>query len=231
MKKSISLLLILVLLLALSVPAFAESQNGQDGLTVTYTSAGKLVSSTDFSTALADLQPGDDVTILITVKNENSEITDWYIKNTVKESLEDKSNASEGAYSYTLNYSGRSIPLYDSEAVGGKDVSAAGEGLHEIDSAMKDYIYLDTLKPGQTATVTLKVTLDGESQLNVYNSTQAELRLRFAVEKRDPKNIKTGDEMPFLPMLIVMIVSGTLLLGLAVIGLRGRRRAIREGRR
>ena len=231
MKKTISFLMILVLLLALSASAFAESQNGQDGLSVVYTAGGKLVSSTDFSSSLAGLQPGDDVTIVITLKNENANDADWYLKNEVLKSLEDESKASGGAYTYTLTYSGRSTPLYDSDTVGGEDVSPAGEGLHEATNALKDYIFLDTIKAGQTASVTLKVALDGESQLNAYNSTAARLKMKFAVEGKESGVVKTGDEANILPLFIVMVVSGLLMLWLAIIGLREHRRAIKEGER
>ena len=84
--------------------------------------------------------------------------------------------------------------LYDSDAVGG-DSTARGEGLHKVSNSLEDYLYLDTLTPEQKGTVSLKVSLDGETQGNGYQNTFANLQINFAVEP-DADNENPGGENP-----------------------------------
>jgi hypothetical protein len=227
--------LILSILMSIGVSAFAEHQYGGSGWAVTYTEKGKLTSNfagkIDSSSAM--LQPGDDITFTVTVRNNYSTDASWYMSNDILRSLEDSSAiAHGGAYTYTLSYSGRSTPLFDSNTVGGEIPSSAGEGLHGVDSALKNYFYLDTLSPGQSATITLKVSLDGETQGNAYRNTLARLEMNFAVERMDgtSKIVKTGDDTRLAPLYIVMTVSGLLLMWLAVLSMRERRLGRKEGR-
>ena len=82
------------------------------------------------------------------------------------------------------------------------------------------------MRSGNSGTVTLKVSLDGETQGNSYQDSLADLRMRFAVEVTPiGKIIKTGDEsMNVSPFYIGMAVSGLLFLVLAVDGLRQRKK-------
>ncbi len=243
MKKIMSILLVLVLLLSLNVTAFAEHLKGESGWKVTLTSAGKMESN--FKTSAADdymkgrgIQPGDDITFTVSLSNAYKDTTDWYMKNDIIRSLEDQSankDTAGGAYSYKLVYKGpdKEKVLYDSDVVGGemsdKVKEQAGEGLHEATGALKNYFYLDTLKSGQGGTVTLTVALDGESQGNDYQDTLADLNMRFAVELKDkPTVVKTGDDTNLMPAYIVMAVSGLLFLTLALDGVRQRRKEARR---
>ena len=79
--------------------------------------------------------------------------------------------------------------------VGGDSVSQAGEGLHEATDALKDWFYLDTLESGQNGVLTLHIMLDGETQGNDYQDTLAELKMRFAIELREPGE-KVSEEKP-----------------------------------
>lgn len=238
MKKRIfSIFLMLVLLCSLGVSAYAEHLTGASGWKVTYTTKGTMDSNfrtKDYNDPVKGLQPGDDITFTVTLKNENSADTDWYMTNEVLHSLEDRSKdtaTAGGAYTYTLIYTspkGTTRTLYDSDTVGGENVSAAGEGLHEATSALKDYFYLDTLKANETATVTLTVALDGETQGNDYQDTLADLQMNFAVEAKGSSTranvVKTGDEMRLFPLYVVMVLSGLLFLYLAIDSLRQRRK-------
>lgn len=218
------------LVLALPATALANSLDGGTG-TVTYTTDGKLVEEYpsggfDFS----GLQPGDDITLSVVLKHENSEAGDWYMSNEVVKSLGGDNNS---AYSYVLTFEGPSASrtLYDSSKVGGDDSS---EGLKEVNDGLKDYFYLDGLTKGQTATVKLTVTLDGETESNAYFNTLANLKMKFAVDPQSTttvtkKNVvKTGDETDLFPFYIAMAASGVLLLGIGVASLR-RRKGAHEG--
>lgn len=231
MKKVISMLLAMLLVAAVSASAFAEELKGGDGWSVTFTTADKMAST--FSTgamsdAIKGIQPGDAITITVALKNDNASETDWYMTNKVLHSLEDRShkNTKGGAYTYRLTYRGPGgeRTLYDSDTVGGDSVGPGGVGLHEATGALQNYFYLDSLKTGQSGTITLYVALDGETQGNSYQDTLADLQMNFAVEKvGNRKVVKTGDETRLLPLYVAMLGSGVPLLVMSVQDLRRRR--------
>ena len=137
--------------------------------------------------ALRGMQPGDEATLVFTLKNDHDTAVDWYMENTILKSLEDESGTAKGgAYTYELTYkdtSGKEEDLYNSKAVGGeKEVNEKKVGLHEATDALDEYFFLESIGPGKTAVVTLHIVLNGETQANNYQDTLAKLRLKFAVE-------------------------------------------------
>ena len=246
MKKVLSMLMTLCLLCVMTTPVFAQHYTGKSGWQVVFTQNEKMDSNfktADMDDAIAGMQPGDDITFTVTVKNQHSDTTDWYMTNKVLQSMEDASKQAEGGgYTYKLTYksaSGTEAVLFDSDKVGGEDQLAAArgrQGLHEATDALEDFFYLDTLSSGRSGTVTLNVGLDGETQGNDYQDKLAELQMNFAVEL-EPKGtttnnvinrtnvVRTGDEMRLMPLYIGMAVTGALFLALAI---DGRRRAKRE---
>lgn len=225
------------LCLAFPTAAFAEHLSGGDGWLVTYTKDGKMsdnYSSEQYIDKIGELQPGDDITFTVSLKHENDKDADWYLSNDVVKSLE-AGKAEGSAYGYLLTYTGpgQSRTLYDSSAVGGDDT----EGLKEATNAMEEFLYLDKLSKGQSGTVKLLVTLDGETEGNDYFNTLARLNMRFAVEASDPTKttppptktttpppVKTGDETDLFPFYVIMTVSGLLLLVIAIMSVRNRKR-------
>ena len=203
MKKKISLFLLCGLLLAWGIPARAETYYGDETWNVTFNSDNEMASSfktSDINDVVAGMQPGDNVIITLSLKNDNETPTDWYMKNEVLYSLEDRSANGQtkgGAYTYRLSYKsnqgGEENVLFDSDTVGGENVSAAGEGLKEATSSLKEYFYLDTLSRNQSGVITLEVALDGETQGNDYQDTLADLQMEFAVELRDTPDNPPGD--------------------------------------
>lgn len=244
MKRLLNVFLAAVLAFA-AVPtaAIAESLTGGDGWKVTYTADGKMKDTFDAGTyfdEVSNLQPGDDITFTVAISHENSSDADWYLNNEVVKTLE-AGAASGSAYGYELTYtdpSGATRTLYSSESVGG-DNSA---GLTEATNALDDYIALGTLKKGQSGSVSVKVTLDGETEGNDYFDTLARLVLKFAVEPQpEPEHktktvterrvVQTGDETRLFPLYVAMTVSGLLLAGLAAYGAVERRKEKKEGLR
>ena len=71
--------------------------------------------------------------------------------------------------------------LFTSDTVGGEN-SGSRVGLKAATSGLEDFLYLDTLSPGQKGVLTLRVALDGETQGNDYMNTLASLQLNFAVD-------------------------------------------------
>ena len=242
-KKLFSLLMAALLMLALSATAFADPIPAADGWQVTYTADNKMesnFSSDAIADTLSNLQPGDDTTFTVTVKNASNTTVDWYMLNHILDSLEDTSSygAVNGGYTYILNYttSGGSVrELYSSNRVGGGGqdgyITPAGEGLNEIDDALKSYMFLERMASGGSGTVTLYVALDGESQDNAYMNSAAELQMRFAVEVVETDIVVTGDESAsrsLSPVYIGMGVSGLVIL---VLGIDGLVRNLRRNRK
>lgn len=243
-KRFCAALMGILLLVCLTVTAFAEESSAS--WNVTFTADNKLESNytmDNLSQAVYNMQPGDAVTLTLHLKNDNPNAANWYLTNTVLKSLEENSvgGAAGGAYEYHLTYTSANsdLDLFDSDAVGGETNSrAAAErvGLENATEGLEEYVFLETLAPGATATVNLRVALDGETQGNAYQNTLARLQLNFAVdtdltetrvERRttpgDGTVVDTGDSNEMLPFIIAAGVSGILLLVLALIGLKERK--------
>ena len=137
------------------------------------------------------MQPGDDANFEIHLTNNHSSAIDWYMENTVLDSFERTAADNGGAYTYELTYyptSGAPKVLYTSDTVGGDKVGQNGElGLVQATDALNDYIYLEQAPSGGKSRMMLHVELDGETQINKYQDTDAALQIIFAVEV--PKTI------------------------------------------
>lgn len=222
---------------------------------VEFTSENKMNSnftSQEIAEAVGEVQPGDTITFAVNLSNSNKETTDWYMTNKVLESLEDYAeNAQGGSYTYRLVYTRGNYEnvLYDNSEVGGETINKAGEGLKEATHSLQEWFYLDTLGTGQSGTITLTVGLDGITDTNVYQNTQASLQLNFAVELRPGVTevdetitteedstsrrttvVKTGDETNMLPFYIAMMASGILILILAFYSMKQGKKEKKEGK-
>ena len=223
-KKVLCLAMALVMLAGGSLTAHAEELKGQDGWRAEF-NGKKIVSNFDSGT-LADeagnVQPGDSITLKVEIKNSDTGSTDWYMTNEAIQSLEDAADVAKGgAYSYRLAYTGpkgQEIEIYNSENVGGESTTGKLEGL----------------EPGKSGTVTLKVTVEGETQNNDYQKTLAKLQMTFAVEKVTASVVKhtpgkvhteirmitnrvqTGDTAHILLFCLLGLASGLVLLFIGV---------------
>ena len=218
MKKIIvSLLLITLLVIGSGAMAYADDFNGPSGLQVTYDGT-KLTDNLNTADALNQLQPGDSITIEIALNNNADGETDWWMKNDVIKTFEKANEASGGAYTYVLSYNGEEI--YNNQALGGDAVVNNKKGLEKADASLADFFYLDTLKNGDKGKVVLKVTLDGETQGNLYELTDASLDFIFAVEPRETKTVivKTGDTTVVLPYIAMGLAGLVLLIAVLVLG-------------
>ena len=240
-KAKIVLSLLLSVLLFLSFPMGARADADKEW-TIKFTAEGKMddkaKAASDLSYDLSGLQPGDDLTTRIYLENNYNEPTDWYMTNKVLKSLEDTNFdangnriASGGAYTYILSFvdaDGTVEEIYNSDTVGGETATATGRtGLYEATSALEDYFYLFTLKPGQSGYVELYVLLDGETQGNSYQQTLAQIQMQFMVltddQESSPESSKpptvpsTGDDTNALPYFITIGVAGVVVLCLGVL--------------
>ena len=239
MRKLTVTLLVVILTLALGVNALAAHRTVTGNVSFDGKKLNTDYTNADFITAALSLQPGDDLVYTITLKNSYSVATDWWMWNNVIRGFEEsKAAARGGAYTYRLSYTapnGAVTSIYDSETVGGGLVEEDREdlGLSNATSSLKDYFVLGNIKPGETATVTLYVGLDGETQGNDYQTTIADLNMRFAVEltpTNNPEIVKTGDETQIMPYVIATAVSGAALLTIALVRMGKSRKSRRKGR-
>ena len=211
-KKLLMLCFAMLLVLASSMTVLAEDKQGEAGWEVVFD--GKKMTS-NFSNGkiddqIADLQPGDSVEITITLRNTYDGQADWYIKNEVGKSLETASSATGAAYDYQLTYTnkaGETTTLFSSDYFGGSG-RYSGEGLLAAARSLNNFVSLDRLGKGDTGVVKLKVRLD----------------MQFATELVDAgttrRPVRTGDQSRILLFVILTLVSGLLLLTVAVMRLR-----------
>jgi len=259
MKRLATMVCALAMTFALPNTALANHVEGQSGWFVEYNDAGQLTdnySKNAFAEDVRQLQPGDDITLTVEMRQTNSVTSDWYLSNEVIKSLED-GDASGGAYGYTLSYEGPagSQTLYSSKSVGGNGSEA---GLADATNAMDDYFYLGTLSQGQTGKVLINVTLDGETEGNAYFDTLAQLGLKFGVEPqanaqgrtngssgnltsalpiqagnvtwRNSEHLsQTGDRTSLFPMYLAITGVGIICLSLAIRNLRNKKSIDPEG--
>ena len=239
-------LFLAVLLLAgtLLTGVFATNVSADEayGWNVTYEGGTKMTDSFSakrVNEILSGMQPGDTVTFSVDLSNSSGKSVRWYMENKVIQSLEDSAAAAKnagGAYGYKLSYTdstGNPTPLFESDTVGGiLYQNEKFQGLKEVPNTENtlgdNFFYLYDMDAGKGGSVTLTVTLDGETQDNSYQSTLAEIELRFAVEipektteTKTGKPVKkttavaTGDaSMPWL-YAAMAAAAGTVLLVLA----------------
>ena len=246
-KKVLCLVMAMVMVVGAGISVQAEDYQGKDGWVANFD--GKEIKSNFGTSNLTEeaksIQPGDSITLKVGIKNSDSGKTDWYMTNEAIQSLEDANSvANGGAYEYRLAYinaAGKETELYNSETVGGEGASSK-EGLHQATDSLKEYFYLDRLDPGQSGTVTLRVKIDGETVINDYQETLALLKMTFAVEKVTESTIrkvpgedkvitnrvKTGDTNKILLFCALALISGIILLILALMSMK-RRRYNRKG--
>lgn len=224
-KRILCLAMTLFMVVGSAMPAHAQDFVGGDNWAVTFT--GKEMNSNFTSAAMTEeilnIQPGDSITVKVSIKNEDKEKTDWYMTNEVLKTLEDSVSVAEGgAYTYILTYKdteGKETVLYSSETIGGE-----GENLHQATEALENYFYLDRLESGESGSVQLYVQLEGETQGNDYQDTLARLQMNFAVEKVETKkvieNVKTGDTSQIMLFSGLALVSGLVLLIFAMMSMK-----------
>ena len=230
-KKLFAMFLMALLMFTLTATAFAETIPGASGWYVEFNNKQKMesnFSSGDIADALSNVQPGDETTVTVTVRNTSGVTVDWYMLNNIIQTLEESNGAKNGGYTYILTYapsSGSALELYNSNRVGGGGqagyTNPTDDGLKEIEDALKDYMFLERMDSGKSGVVTLYVALDGESQDNSYQNAEADLQLRFAVEVVPTEDVvvATGDvPVKLSPMYIGMGVSGVAVLLLAIDG-------------
>lgn len=198
-------------------------------------------SSKDFAAAQKNLQPGDSLRYVITYKNNSDDVVDFYMRNKVLETLEEKKDAAEnGGYTYVLKNSGPNgdTVLFSNDEVGGDYTPKETlEGLLQATNATGKFFFIQELKPGKSAKTILRVGFDGETEVNDYMNTEGSLLVQYAVEKKHTKKkvktvvskTRTGDTTQII--LFVCLMAAAVIVGLIAIIMwrRDRRRAEKGG--
>ncbi len=198
-KKTLMFTLMMVLTMGSSIVVSAAEADKTVTLTenneITYTD-GK----SDISNAFGGMAPGDTRTVTIRVQNDSDHTASFFISQETLSYLEEKENASGGAYTYDLKVGtandGTAVSLLDTIA-GGYDASltADNQGLNGI-TELESYQYLAELGTGEYTNVYLTLTIDGEGfdstdVVNYENAAgQLEFNFRAYYEDREPVVIK-----------------------------------------
>lgn len=199
--------------LCCAAPAYAATSEA--GWSVTLDADGKMASTyaqqkDSIDEALSGLQPGDSFTLSIKLNNQNAARTSWYMTSKAIKTLEEASNASNGAYSFKLLYNNE--PIYESDTVGGDGSS----GFTEVSNATGDWFWLGYIDSGQSGDVQIQMALDGETQDNSYMSTVGRLSVSFAVEFNDGQGkrfVEEGQSAASSPVGS-MLQTGDVMLGI-----------------
>ena len=244
-RKTFRLIPVLALMIAMiagsALSVSAESYDYTDKDFHCYYQKGAMstnFTASDIAQAVENLQPGDDMTFKVKYQNKSGDTTDWYMENKAAKTLEQTrerrlqvsgiGDAENGGYSYELIHvdkSGAEDVLFNSEGIdkvfGSKadEEITSREGLKQATNALEDWFYIQTLEPGESGEVILKVALEGETEVNDYMDTDGELNVRFAVEKPEQKTrkiVKTGDYNNITKWVAVMLAAGVLLIILAI---------------
>lgn len=202
MKKTAKTILLSLLAIVLC-GSVCFAQNSKFTGTCTY-NGSKINSDFDsksFAASISGMEPGDTLDYTVTYKNGSTELTRWYMKNSVLETLEEnKKQAENGGYTYVLKNigpDGKETVLFDNSEVGGENITNKLQGLKQATNATGDYFFIQNLKAGQSGQTVLHVEFDGETEVNDYMDTYGKLMIAYAVEKDEAKTstttVKTGD--------------------------------------
>ena len=232
-----TLLLILALTLAMSSVSFGESHSFTEKCKYNGEDIVSDFNSDEFAAQIKNMEPGDELEYTITYTNGTSETTEWYMRNKVLETLEQKKDPAEnGGYTYILRNvgpGGKETTLFDNSEVGGEAKVANLEGLKQATNATGQYFFIQKLTAGQSGKTLLHVEFDGETEVNDYMDTDGGLMLAYAVEKDGTKTktierktgtpVKTGDEGGF-KMYYILAVAAAVVLILCIFSWRRDRR-------
>ncbi|MBQ7147547.1 MAG: hypothetical protein IJR96_02225 [Pseudobutyrivibrio sp.] len=149
---------------------------------------GKSIVSPDYDEINHDYKnamPGDTIIYSVDYANTSGEAADFYMDAGVVKTLEEGSKATGGAYSYKIEATTSSEPLFISETLGGDAASEnidAIIGLDQVNNNEGAYFPLGTVAKDGKGTVTITVVLDGNSQTNSYMETLGTLDIKFGAQ-------------------------------------------------
>ncbi len=227
------LLASMIVVLCLGQTVFAESYSFKGS--VEYKGGDTIETDYDadrIAKALDQLEPEDSIKITISYRNKSKKKTDWYLINSVLETLEEsREQADNGGYTYILKNigpGGNETTIFSNSRVGGDKKKGVPEGLKQATDATGRYFYIQTLAPGKSGKTSLYVEFDGETGNNDYMDTTGSLMLSYAVteagdeEGSESHPTKTGDGNLW-PIILINLTALLLLILAAVRIIRDRK--------
>ena len=129
----------------------------------------------DLSTqGFTDLQPGEDRTLTLILKNDGSREMSFYMSAEILDNIAEKTADSQAVYDFSIAKNGTT---FFSTVIGGGSAynqSVGREYLQEDNN-----ILLDTLAVGAQDRVTVAIKLDGQSAENSYMDKTGKIQLVF----------------------------------------------------
>ena len=234
MKRIMTLLMALVMILGLSMTVFAADS------TITYNGQGKLFefapgsvyTETDLFENFKGVMPGDKLTETVTIKNAYKSDSCDYIKVSIRGLLHDASGnpispkvleqlkADERNEGLTeLEYMHKFLAQLDLTVMQGNKLIYSGSP-DSLDMGLKENVYLGSLKKGES--LTLDVTLEVPLTMgNEFADRIGEVDWVLVVSEMEYEDAKTGDETMILPYVLLLAAAAA---GLAVMFVTKRRK-------
>ena len=234
MKRFMTLLVAVVLVLGLAVPVFAADS------TITYTGRTKLFefepgsvyTATDLFENFKGVMPGDKLTETITIKNAYKSQDCDYIKVSIRGLLHDASGnpispkvlaelkADDRKGELTeIEYMHKFLNQLTLTVMQGNKLIYSGHP-DSLDKGLKDAVYLGSLEKGKS--MTLDVTLEVPIEMgDEFEERIGEVDWVLVVSEMEYEDAKTGDETLILPYIILLAAAAA---GLAVLFVTKRRK-------
>lgn len=177
------------------------------------------------------LIPGEARTMTLEVKNADSSEMKFYMSAEILTNIAESGNK-EAVYDFDIAKDGE---VFFQTIIGGEtknNISMGKELLTENNN-----ILLDTLKKGESSTITIRLTLDGDSTDSSYMGEEGSIKLVFSVGTAEVQNetvvkkaikyvkgagktviqsIQTGDALP-IGLIAAALCSLICIIGLIVI--------------
>ncbi len=150
--------------------------------------------TTNFGEGFINMMPGEERTQDIILKNTSDKAVDFYMKTETLRTFEEFNMTDGAAYHVTLtvqDMKGTTTIYGGAEADGSNRIGADEEGLGNLNGNVNEWYKVAALNGGEEATITLKVSLDGESHHNSYMAAEGTFQFEFMAGYEDKENVIT----------------------------------------
>lgn len=194
MKKRL-LILCMFCITVLSLPMITYAENTPratfDGSTeIKY----NYDDTTNFGDGFVNMMPGETRTQDIILDNTSEKIVDFYMRTETLKTFEEVKKTSGAAYQVMLTVtdpSGTRVIYGGTEEDGSSRIGADDQGLGNLNGNINEWFKVVTLDHNQQATITMKVSLDGESHTNSYMDAEGTFQFEFKAGYDDEDNVIT----------------------------------------